>query len=137
MCALRAAAFDHQDRFIAGGTAGGGHKAPRIMNMFEIEQNGAGFAVAGQEIEHIVDINIRAAAECDKVGKTGFPLLCPVQNGVGNGGGLGNKRQFAFEHRYRGKTGIQPLPGRKQPQAVRAEQADIIVLTGLFQFSSL
>ena len=106
------------------------------MNMFEIKQNGAGFAVAGQEIEHIVDINIRAAAECDKVGKTGFPLLCPVQNGVGNGGGLGNKRQFAFEHRYGEKLAFSPCQGASNP-AVRAEQADIIVLTGLFQFSSL
>ena len=63
---MAAAAFDHQDRFIARGAARGGDKAPRVAQVFEIEQNGAGFAVARQKIEQIVNVGIQAIAQRDK-----------------------------------------------------------------------
>ncbi|MNE53014.1 hypothetical protein D3C80_1477140 [compost metagenome] len=63
--------------------------------MFQIQQNGAGFTVAGEEIEQVVHINIQAVTQRHEIGKTHGALLCPVENGIGDGRRLRNKRQLA------------------------------------------
>ena len=121
-----AAAFDHQDRFITRCTARRGHEASGVTQVFKVEQNGAGFTVAGKEVEEVVDINIQAIPKRNKVREAHFALLRPVKNGIGNRCGLGDKRQLAAMNRYRRKAGIQPLPGRKQAQTVGAKQTHLI-----------
>ena len=116
-----AAAFDDQNGFITRGATGGGDKTPRIAEMLQIEQNGAGLAITGEKIEQVVDVDIKTIAQRNKVREAHFTLLRPVQNGVGDGGGLRDKRQLAALDRHRREAGVEALPRRQEPQAVGAE----------------
>ncbi len=71
--------FNHRDRFVSRSAARGGDKAARVAEMLEVQQNGAGLAVAGQKVQQVIDINIRAIARGDEVGKTHLALLRPVR----------------------------------------------------------
>ncbi|CQR23355.1 Uncharacterised protein [Yersinia enterocolitica] len=78
--------------------------------MFDIQHNGAGFTISGEEIEQVVDINIETITQRDKVRKANFPLLRPIQNGICDCSRLGDKRQSPFFDGHGRETGIQPLP---------------------------
>ena len=119
-------AFDHQDRLIARRATGRGDKATGVAKVFKIEQNSAGFTVASKEIEQVINVDIQAIAERDKVRKPHFALLGPVEDGVGYGRRLRNKRQFTAMDRNRRKAGVKALPGRKQAETIRPEQAHLI-----------
>ncbi len=81
--------------------ARGGDKAARVAEMLEVQQNGAGLAVAGQKVQQVIDINIRAITQGDEVGKTHLALLRPVKDSIGDGGRLRDKGQFTAMDRHR------------------------------------
>ena len=106
LCFAAAPTLDHQDRFIARCAAGGGDKASRIAEVLQIEQDGAGLTVAGQEVEQVIDIGIQTVAQRDKPGKAEVTLLSPVEDGIGDGGRLRDKRDTPFSDRHRREAGI-------------------------------
>ena len=58
-----ATALNHQNRLVAGGTARGGNETACVTEVFKVEQNGAGFTVARQEVEQVVDIFFEEIAQ--------------------------------------------------------------------------
>ena len=120
------AAFNHQDRLVSRGAARGGNKPARVAEMLKVEQNGAGFAVAGQKVQQVIDIYIQTITQRDKVGKPHLALLRPIKDGVGDGSRLRDKGQFTAMDRHRRKAGVQPLPRRQQAETVGAEQAHLM-----------
>ncbi len=94
--------------------------------MFEIQQYRAGFTVARQVIQQLINVDIQAVTQRDKVRKAHFSLLCPVEYGIGYGGGLRDKSQLATLNRDGGKAGVKSLPGGEKPQAVGAQQAYVV-----------
>ena len=105
--------------------------------MFKVEQDSAGFAVTRQEIQQLIDVNVQAVAEGNEIGKAHLTLLRPVEDGIGYRSRLRNKGQFAFTDRNRGKTGIQPLPGRKQTEAIWTKNAHLVAAGAGQQFGLL
>ena len=75
-------------------------KAPRVM-MFSDTAKWRWSCCRAPKVEQVVDVDVEAVAQRDKVRETDFALLCPVENGVGHGGGLRNKRQLALLDRHR------------------------------------
>ena len=94
--------------------------------MLKIKEYRAGFAVTSQEIQKLINVDIQAVAQGNEVGETHFALLRPVEDCVRYCSRLRDKRQFAFADRYRGETGIQPLPGGEQAQAIRAKDTHLV-----------
>ena len=131
-----ASAFNHQDWLITRCATGRRDKAAGITEVFEIEQNSAGFTVASEEVKQVINVNVQAIAQRNKVRKPHFTLLSPVQDGIGDRRRLRNKRQFTSMYRHRRKAGVKTLPRRKQAQTIWAEQPHLIA-GGTFQQSGI
>ncbi len=119
------AAFDHQNGFITRSATGGGDKAPGIAQVLQIEQDRAGFAVAGQEVEKLINVDIQTVTEGDKIGETHLALLGPVENGIGHRRRLRDKGQLAAGDGDRREAGVEPLPGRQQTETIWPQQAHL------------
>jgi hypothetical protein len=72
--------------------------------------------LARQEVQQFIDVDIQAVTQRNKVGKPHLALLRPVEDGVGDGGGLRNKRQLAAIIGTGEKLALRPCQGASRPR---------------------
>ena len=113
----------HQHRLAARRRARGRHELARIAQVLQVEQDGAGGAVAGEVIEHVAEVDVGRVAQRDKVGKADAAGARPVQHPDHQRARLRHEGDPSGQRAAGGDAGVESQAGRQQAGAVRPEQA--------------
>ena len=122
--ALFAAAGLHGDhRLVARGRAGGRHELARIVDRFDVQQDGARLRVVGQVVQHVAEVHVGVFAQRNEVRKADVARLGPVQHGGDQRARLRDEGQLPGPRRDVRKACVQPGVRRQQAHAVGAQDA--------------
>ena len=119
--------FQDDNRFISGKSAGRAHKATGIHQAFHINEDTGRLRVGTEVIYQVGEIHVHHRTNGDEVAEPHAMGYRPVQDRGEQRAALRDQRQVAGQRHARGKTGIQPLAGQEEAQAVRAEQAHAVL----------
>ena len=87
--ALRhAAGFDDDDRLDSRSRARRRHELARVLDRFDVEQNGVRLSIEREVIEQIGDVDVELVADRYDAGKADRALRRPVDHAGGDGAGL-------------------------------------------------
>ena len=114
----------HDHRLYASRGARGRHEALGVLQMLDVEQDGAGHRIERVDIEHVGEIDIRLVAERGHAGEADLMLGAPRDNRAEHRRRLRNHRQIAGQNRLGGEAGVEFEARRDQAVAIGSEQAD-------------
>ncbi|KAG1451512.1 hypothetical protein G6F57_016144 [Rhizopus arrhizus] len=121
--AFGAARLHHHHWLGTGGGARGRHELARVLDLLDIEQDGASAVVGGEVIEQIAEVDIHRVAQRDHGRESDRARHAPFHQCGGNGRGFGDQREVAGLREMRGDAGVEPCMRRDHAQAVRAKDA--------------
>ena len=108
-----AARLDHHDRLGARRRPRGGHELARVVDGFDVEQDGAGRAVDREVVETIAEIDIDVIAERDHGGEAHVALRRPFHETGCNSTRLRNEGEVSGVRAPRREAGVEPA-GRRE-----------------------
>ena len=112
---------DHH-RFFAASFGGGLDKLLAGADILQIGDDHLGFRVGGQSLKKIDLAEIGLVADADQFGQPQVAARRQIEDGGGQGAGLGDHRDLARRWHLGGKGGVHFLVAVDQPQAVGAQQ---------------
>ena len=115
--------FDDEHRLGAGSSARRRHEFARVLDRFDVEQNGPRFPIHGEIIEQVGKIDVDAVANGDDGGKSDAAHRGPFHQSGRNGAGLGDQRQVARPRHRGGKARIEFDARHQHAEAIGPDEA--------------
>ena len=128
-----AAGFDHDDGLDPCCGARRRHELARILDGFDVEQDGVGLFVHREIVQEVGDVDVELIADRHDAGKADRALRRPIHHARGDGARLRDQRQISLGGHVRGKARIEAGAGHHDAEAVRADQPHAVFLRGLFR----
>jgi hypothetical protein len=98
----------------------------RVADRFDVQQDCAGMAVAGEVIEQVGEVDIERIAERGNGREPKRPARTPFHQRRGNRRGLRDHSEVAGQCRVRGKAGVESRMRRQDAQGVGADDAQAV-----------
>ena len=130
------AGLHHHHRLGVGGGAQCAHEAPRVADAFHVDQDALRAGVAGQEVQHLRQVDHRVGPQRDHGREAHAVLACPVQHGRGQRARLRHQRQRPARCQRSQAADIQLQRRPLQAQAVRSQQVDAVAPRDQLQFGA-
>ena len=130
-----AANLDQDHRFDACGGTQRAHEAARIADALDVHQDALRLRVGYQIVEDLAEIHIGRRAHGNDAGEADIVECRPIQNGGAQCPGLRNERDIADVGAALVESCVQSDGGAHDAQAVRADQADVVLVCGFHHFA--
>ncbi len=118
-----AAGLDDDHRLGAGGGAGGRHELAGVADRLDVEQDGAGFGVDRQVVEHVAEIDVAHVAQRHDMREANAPIDRPVEHRGDDRARLRHEGEAALAGMDMGEGRVEPGAGRLDAEAVRPDDS--------------
>ena len=122
-----AAGFEQDDGFHLRGLLGDLHEPLAVHHVLDVTQDKAGFRIVHEVLDEVDLRKVRLVSEADELREPDLVPDGPVHDGDSHGSGLREKADGAPGQHVRGEGGVHVVGGIDEPQAVRPQDADVLL----------